>query len=83
MLNNQKKYICLEIVEGIVKAAADDLFNTPRCSVEPTDSFAEDFEVEGVEIQIKTVQQINQQIKDTTTVTSFSKDDTKVSNSKT
>ena len=36
----------------IVRRAAEDLFRTPVCSEVPTDSFAEDYEIEDI-IQIE------------------------------
>jgi hypothetical protein len=50
MLYNQKLYICRDIVDIIVKKAADDLFNTPVCSRIPTDSFASDYELENMKL---------------------------------
>ena len=44
MINNEKKYICLDIVlDIIVEKAADDLFNTPVASEIPSDSFEDDY----------------------------------------
>ena len=50
MLYNKKLYICKDIVDIIVKRAADDLFNTPVASRIPTDSFASDYELEQMKI---------------------------------
>lgn len=39
MLKNQKEFICMDMMDLIIKKAADDLFNTPVVSEVPSDSF--------------------------------------------
>ena len=48
-LRNEKIAIVGEIIDIIVKRAADDLFDTPVPTVIPTDSFELDYEIEKIE----------------------------------
>lgn len=66
---NQKKYIVEELLEEILVAAGDELFNTPVPSVIPTDSFAEDFEPEffintGRDLSLKSINSVNRETAD-------------------
>lgn len=45
---NEKKFICQDLIDLIVNKASDDLFNTPRPTVVPTDSFNEDFDIDFI-----------------------------------
>ena len=48
---NEKKFICQDILEFIVYKAGEELFNTPRPTVVPTDSFNEDFDIDFIKKQ--------------------------------
>ena len=47
-MKNEKKFIIADIMDIIVDKAGDDLFRTPLPSEIPTDSFAEDYEVQDM-----------------------------------
>ena len=51
--NNEKKFICQDLIDFIVNKASEDLFNTPQPTVVPTDSFNEDFDVDYIKNQEK------------------------------
>lgn len=46
MLYNQKLYICQDLVEVVIKKAANILFNTPPASRIRTDSFDSDYDAD-------------------------------------
>jgi hypothetical protein len=65
---NQKVFIVAELLDEIIQAAQDQLFNTPIPSEIPTDSFADDFEPEffigsARDLSLKSLNSMN---KDTT-----------------